>query len=157
MEKDIINPNKNNQTNNNENSNNELKLLEEEIHEAFDKPCSIKSSNSRDDNFLCRFKTYNKKSIIKNNNNDDCMICYSEINDFVYIEGCNHYMCKKCLGAHSLTKDDCPLCRREIVSVYYYRNGNINNKVIESLSTFKEMAKQMKAEREKNKIPNPFE
>ncbi len=46
---------------------------------------------------------------------EQCPICFNEIME-PKLTNCNHKMCTSCLDTWLLTKNTCPLCRRNIIT-----------------------------------------
>ncbi|KAF2071287.1 hypothetical protein CYY_007394 [Polysphondylium violaceum] len=55
----------------------------------------------------------------------NCSICLSPINDPTTIQECNHLFCFECIDSWSKNKNECPLCKIEIKSLYKLNSQEI--------------------------------
>lgn len=96
----------------------------------------------------CRRIRFFEETLIptfKNNQDIECPVCMTEINDFIAITICGHYLCNNCMEQHkrSQARGYCPTCR-----------GNISN----PSAVFKAMVRQLEdeANQEANKHLNKY-
>ena len=58
---------------------------------------------------------------------EECIICFEPLNKDVVILECQHKYCVSCSLKHFRTKNNCPLCQRQIIDVNYPNTNIINS------------------------------
>lgn len=155
--KDIenINSNSNNNLNLNErnmlnnNNLNNINISNSNIantttNKRLSKPKSIKSSSTISEKFFNRFAIpqIKKGRLIKPQSNEikklteihSCAICLDIIKDYAYINCCNHLFCRSCISLWIKNENKCPLCKRTISFMKYYKDGDIHNLTTQYIS-----------------------
>ena len=89
------------------------------------------------------------KTKYKNLLEDDCMICYSTINDPILIPCCQNIFCGNCIMRWMDTKKSCPMCRSEIniKELIYIKNDQEHNKEDQKGDEKEECKKEVKPDK----------